>query len=114
METAKVSTAPGSKEEQKKAPARLPLPDTAARRTAQARMDVDLGLDGTQSARRSTKDDTWDGEASMEVATDDDGVDEPLGQAGARLYRGVAARLNYTLPQTDRTLHMWSRRRRDI
>ena len=34
----------------------------------------------------------------MEVAADDDDVDEPLGQTGARLYRGVAARLNYIAP----------------
>ena len=58
-------------------------------------MDVDLCLNNIRIARHLTNNGTLDGEASMEVATDDDDVDEPLRQTGARLYRGMAARLNY-------------------
>ena len=88
-ETAKFAAFPGSKEVQKESLARLPPPDRAAGRISQARLDLDLGLDGIPSTRHSTKDDTWDGETSMEVATEDDDVDGPLGQTGAWLYRGV-------------------------
>ena len=54
-----------------------------------------MGLGSIQSARQLTKDDIWDSETSIETATDDDDVDEPLDQTGASLYQGVAARLNY-------------------
>ena len=68
-------------------------------------MDFDVGLDSIQSARQATKDDTWDGEAYLVVATDDDGFDEPFGQAGARLYQGVAAWLTCIAPSRPDIVH---------
>ena len=49
-----------------------------------------------ESARKSTTDDRWPELAATEVEPDE--IEEELDAAGAKLYRSVAARLNYLSP----------------
>ena len=98
LETAKISVVPGSKEEAKKS---LGPPSSSAptpSRASRDRMAIEEAVDSIDAARKSTKDDRWDIEAESEVAVEGDEFEEELDAAGARLYRGVAARLNYIAP----------------
>ena len=63
-----------------------------------ARLDLEREIDSTQSARQSAESDQWDIEEVSEVAIEGDDFDEDFNAADARLYRGVAARLNYVSP----------------
>ena len=99
LENSKTTAVPGSKEEAKKVPASTStVPTGMEKATTKARLDIERGIDSIQSARQSAKSDQWDIEQASEVAIDGDEFDEDLNAAEARLYRGVAARLNYMSP----------------
>ena len=95
----KTTAVPGSKEEAKRVSANPVAVTTGQERaTTKARLSLESDLDSIQSARQSVADDRWDVEEASEVAMDGDDNDVVLGDVEARLYRGVAARLNYISP----------------
>ena len=80
-------------------PASTPtVPAGVERATTKACLDLEREIDSIQSARQSAESDQWDIEQASEVAMEGDEFDEDLNAAEARLYRGVAARLNYMSP----------------
>ena len=99
LENSKTTAVPGSKEEAKRVPASTPTVPTGVERvTTKARLDLEREIDSIQSARQSAESDQWDIEQASEVAMEGYEFDEDLNAAEARLYRGVAARLNYMSP----------------
>jgi len=87
LQGAKPSPVPGSKDEAKKSAGSTPESRRAERQ-----------IDSINDARTSLKNEIWESEHSGEVAVELDDDDELLGPEDARLYRGVAARLNYVAP----------------
>ena len=81
LEGAKASLLPGSRDEVKK---------------GDKDRNVEVAIDSVQKAKDSAGGGTWEFEADVETDIVDD--DELLGPQDARLYRGVAARLNYIAP----------------
>ena len=61
-------------------------------------MNIDRALDTIQEARDSAGDVEWNTDKTECEVHDEDFVDTVLGKEEARLYRGVAARLNYIAP----------------
>jgi hypothetical protein len=99
--TAKVSAVPGSKEEVSRLPGGVKPTTTtvsSTSRNSQARIAVESDVNSVDDARKSAPNDTWDIDSYGEVALEGDQFEEELDAAGARLYRGVAARLNYMAP----------------
>ena len=95
LESAKVSMVPGSKEDQKSAPAR---PDKQEIAGTRARISVEDCIDSVQVARESAGGETWQADVLHGQVIDDNDNDELLDNEDARLYRWVAARLHYIAP----------------
>ena len=102
LTTAKVSAVPRSKAEVSRMPGGVKPPTTttatSTSRNSQARIAVEEEINSVDDARKSVPNDNWDIDAYDEVALEGDQFEEELDAAGARLYRGVAARLNYMAP----------------
>ena len=94
LNNARPSLVPGSKTEGKTAA----TTDTPRKRSTQVRIDVEDGIDNIQSAKMSSKGESWDNEISNELEIDDDGDDTELDAERARSYRAIAARRNYISP----------------
>ena len=60
--------------------------DMPRKRSIQARIDVEDGIDNIQSAKLSLKGESWDSEISDELEIDDDGDDTELDAEKARSY----------------------------
>ena len=100
LQEAKVSPVPGSKEEARRptTAATTTIPQKANTKNTQARIDVESNLDSIESARKSVADDKGGIEIVDEVKVEGDETEEKLDAAGSKLYRSVAARLNYLSP----------------
>ena len=107
LESSKPSLVPGSKEEVKKSATQTAQTSAKPSRHSIARMAVEEEVSeeciarmaaSIESARRSAPDDQWHDSAATEVEPEPDEIEEELDAASARLYRSVAARLNYLSP----------------
>ena len=58
--------------------------DTPRKRSTQARIDVEDGIDNIQSAKMSLKGESWDNDIGSELEIDDDGDDTEVDAKGAR------------------------------
>jgi hypothetical protein len=95
LENAKPSSVPGSKESSN---SEIPKTSTAtASRHTKARIAIESEVSSIESATKSAGEDQWD-EPEEEIEVKDDESEEELDAAGAKLYRSVAARLNYLSP----------------
>ena len=99
LDNAKPSPVPGSKEEAKRMMSASDGEKTKVTTAAtKARISVGNDVDSIESARKSAGGTELEGDASLEIEYDQDGEDQELDAGAARLYRAVAARLNYIAP----------------
>ena len=87
LQGAKASPVPGAKDESRKSRGSTPESRRAERQ-----------VDSIGNAKKSAGDEVWDTEHFDEITPEGDEQDELLGPEEARIYRGVAARLNYIAP----------------
>ena len=98
LESAKPSAVPGAKVESKASTGPTVAGTGAMSKNTQARVALSKDAMSIDSARKSVEDDEWSDNPEEEVQVDCDELEELLDATGARLYRGVAARLNYLSP----------------
>ena len=99
IENAKPSAVPGTKESSKTTQSKTDEKDPEEKMSTATRARIELrNINNIQEARNSAGDKAWnDGELKYD-GDDDEVEEEPLDAQQARLYRGVAARLNYIAP----------------
>ena len=96
IQNAKASTVPGVKENSKTVSAKAHEEVQEEKMSAATKARIELrGIDSVQTARESAGDAIWSDEDLRHDGEDDVTEEEPLEPQQARLYRGVAARLNY-------------------
>ena len=99
LESAKATTTPGSKAEAKKAKSDEQMTTTTTRsRATRDRMNVEESLNSIEDVKVSAKGEVWEFQAGEDIEIDGKDEDDELDPESARLYRGVAARLNYISP----------------
>lgn len=97
LDGAKASAVPGAKSEAKGRNESTTEDAKPKRKSTQDRIDVGNDVDSIDAAKMSMDGDDWSGDLDNELEMNDDD-DEELDPASAKIYRAVAARLNYISP----------------
>ena len=99
IKDAKPSAVPGTKESQKTAQSKTDEKDPEEMMSTATRARIELrNINNVQEARNSSGDNAWSDEELKYDGDEDEVEEKPLDAQQARLYRGVAARLNYIAP----------------
>ena len=100
LEGAKPSMVPGSKAANRPTTTTTTIAEEARPRSraTKDRMDVEKEIDSIASVKESKNGESWDDDVDDDLEVHDDDDDDDLDPASAKLYRAVAARLNYISP----------------